>query len=396
MKARPRVILTVETSTIYGRRLLNGVARFQRSLGGWSVLLDGGQVHGIEPPNFEDIECEGILCRLTSPDWVEALKRSKVPVVDLNDRHGYLGLPRVSSDMLAIGRIAAEHLLDRGFRNIAFCGMANLNWSNERRAGVEAAVRERGNFCGWTDTEQEFQPRKNWSSEREKMSKWLLSLPRPLGIVACNDATAYSVLDACRSLDIAVPEEIALVGVDNAEIFCELCDPPLSSVVPDAERVGFEAARLLDRMMAGEKFENFNLLLPPREVKTRRSSDVLAIDDAAIAAALRYVREHACAGIDVSKVVSHVGVSRSALERGFRSYLGHSPQEEIRRVRLEKVKQLLIETDWSLTRIAEVSGFDYPNYIMVQFKRAFDQTPSQWRKHNQSNFTESLTQYPQT
>lgn len=387
MKSRPSVILFIETSTIYGRRILNGVGRFQRLLGGWSVLLDEGATRGLEPPVLDDISFDGILCRSTSPSWMEALPNYGVPVVDLNDRYGYLGVPRVASDMVAIGRKAAEHLLERGFRNIAFCGMMNEFWSVERRRGVEEATAGRGNYLGANDTLYGYAPRQNWTNERQQMCEWLMTLPRPVGIVASNDARAYAVLDACRTLDIAVPEEIALVGVDNAEIFCELCDPPLSSVVPDAERVGFEAARLLDRLMAGETVSDFNLLIPPREVMTRSSSDVLAIPDSTIAAALRFIRERACDGIGVSQVVNHVSVSRSALERGFRTYLGHSPQEEIRRIRLSKVKQLLVETDWSLTRIAEVAGFDYPNYMMVQFKRAFGETPSQWRKHNLSNFT---------
>lgn len=187
-------------------------------------------------------------------------------------------------------------------------------------------------------------------------------------------------MDACRVLDIAVPEEVAVIGVDNAETFCELCDPPLSSVVPDAERIGFEAAALLDRLMAGDAPENSDLRIPPKSVITRQSTDVLAVEDADIALAVRFIREHACEGISAPDIIVHLPISRSALERGFRRFLGRSPQEEIRQVRLKRVKQLLAETDWPLARIAEATGYEHPEYLMVQFKRLVGQTPSQWRQ----------------
>jgi len=197
----------------------------------------------------------------------------------------------------------------------------------------------------------------------------------------------HHVLDACRVLDLAVPEEVAVIGVDNAETFCELCDPPLSSVLPKAERIGFEAAALLSRLMAGNPTPQNDLLIAPREVITRQSSNVLAIDDPAIALAVRFIREHACAGITVDDGVSHTSLSRSALERGVRRFLGHSPQEEIRQVRLKRIKQLLAETDWPLTHIAEMTGFEHPEYMMVQFKRLVGQTPSQWREDSRTPLT---------
>lgn len=188
------------------------------------------------------------------------------------------------------------------------------------------------------------------------------------------------MLDACRMLGIAVPEDVAVVGVDNSETFCELCDPPLSSVFPNAERIGFEAAALLGQLMNGHPPPDGALRIAPKKVIVRQSSDVLAVDDPAVASALRYIREHAHEGISVADVVARASVSRSTLERGFRYFLDHSPHEEIRRVRLKRVKQLLVDTDWSLDRIAEAAGFEHPEYMMVQFKRLTDQTPSQWRQ----------------
>lgn len=282
--------------------------------------------------------------------------------------------------MPAIGRMAACHLLDRGFHNIVYCGFSDEAWSAERFAGVEDAMHGRGKLCGVYASPWEGLRAHRWPEERDRISAWLHTLPRPLGIVACNDVRGYHVLDACRALDIAVPEEVAVVGVDNAETFCNLCTPPLSSVVPNAERIGFEAAGMLDRLMTGNAPPNCDRLVPPIEVITRQSSDTVAVADPLIALAVRYIREHACEGADLTDVLRQIPASRSLLERGFRRALGHSPQEEIRRVRLKRVKQLLIETDWSLARTAEKTGFEHPEYMMVQFKRIVGRTPTEWRQ----------------
>ncbi|RYG55839.1 helix-turn-helix domain-containing protein, partial [bacterium] len=182
-------------------------------------------------------------------------------------------------------------------------------------------------------------------------------------------------------LNLAVPETVAVVGVDNAPTFCELCSPPLSSVRPDAERIGFEAAALLDKMMEGETQNHLDCQLPPLEVVTRQSSDTLAIENPLVVEALRFIREHACEGISVDDILSHLPISRSSLERAFRHHVGRSPQEEIRHVRVKRIKQLLVETDYTLGHIAKLTGFEHPEYMMVQFKRLTGQTPSQWRQN---------------
>lgn len=330
-----------------------------------------------------------MICRPTTPELAKALRRRKIAVVDLNDRYGYLGLPRITSDMCAIGSMATEHLLERGFRHIAYCGFQNEMWSVERLEGVKEALSPTAVLCGVFESPWQGLREHVWEQERDEICQWLQTLPRPLGIVACNDVRGHHVLDACRALNIAVPEEIAVIGVDNAETFCELCDPPLSSVLPHAERIGFEAASLLSRLMQGEAASAQELLVEPQQVVTRQSSDMLAIEDPAMAGAVRFIRENVCQRISVEDVATRASLSRAALERGFRRYLGHSPQEEIRRLRLRRVKQLLSETDWPLARIAEETGFEHPEYMMVQFKRLVGKTPSQWRR-NQNGTASSI------
>jgi LacI family transcriptional regulator len=163
-------------------------------------------------------------------------------------------------------------------------------------------------------------------------------------------------------------------------VLCELCDPPLSSVAPNAERIGYEAAELLDRLMAGGRAPARERLIEPVGVVARQSTDVLSIDDAEVAAAVRFIRERACGGLRVEQVLRHVAVSRSLLERRFRKYLGRSPQGEIRLVRLKRVKQLLADTDLSLVAIAQLAGFVHPEYMSVVFKRLTGQTPRAYRR----------------
>ena len=382
MKARRNVALIVETESFYGRHILHGIARYQRVRGDWSIFLKGGARHISLPSWLLDGNIDGVICRSLTPELAELLLQHGLVTVDLNDRYHYLGLPRIISDMPAIGRMAAAHLLERGFRNLAFCGYENEVWSAGRLQGVEQELRGRGRLCSVFESTVDHW---TWQQERQQIMAWLQTLPRPTGIITCNDVRGYHVLDACRALDIAVPEDLAVVGVDNAETFCDFCYPPLSSVVPDAERIGFEAAQLLDLLMEGHAPPFKELLIAPREIITRQSSDVMAVDDPTLASTLRFIREHACSGITVADVLTHAPLSRSALERGFRHFLGHSPQEEIRRVRLEKIKQLLAETAWPLAQIASETGFTSPESMMVQFKRVMGQTPSQWRQNHQIN-----------
>ena len=396
MKKRANVALVIETSGVYGRQILRGISRYMRAYTNWSVFLDE-RARIIDPPQWlADWEGDGIICRATTPDLARVLIQRAVPVVDCNEHHGFLGLPYIASDTQAIGAMAARHLLERGFERIAFCGFEGEVWSQNRLVGVKNAIEENALSADSSNAnarlcsvfELPSAPReRNKVQERDLLCQWIGSLDFPVGIVTCNDVCGQHVLAACRTLGVAVPEQVAVVGVDNSETLCQLCNPPLSSVMPATEKLGFEAAAWLDRLM-NAKAQNTadndapieQIYLPPIEVVTRQSSDIRAVDDPAIARAMHFIRERACGAISVEEVAAHVRMSRSTLERNFRRYLNCSPQQEIRRVRLRNVQQLLCETDLSLARIADLSGFDHPQYMMAQFKKTFGQTPSQWRE----------------
>jgi LacI family transcriptional regulator len=234
-------------------------------------------------------------------------------------------------------------------------------------------------------TTQEYEAR--GLKDGDRVAGWLKKLPKPLGLMACNDIRGQEVLSACRAAGITVPEEVAVIGVDNDEMLCELSDPPLSSVSLDTERIGYEAAALLDQMIAGKKNLDLPILVLPAGIITRRSTDVLAIEDRHIANATRFIRERACVGIDVSDVLKFVPLSRSTLERRFLRLLGHSPKEEILRTRLDRAKQLLAETDLSLAQVADKVGFQHPEYLSVIFKKKTHLTPGEFRAQSHIGVT---------
>jgi LacI family transcriptional regulator len=380
MAKRPRVALIIESSTIFGRHVLHGVARYTRMHQSWSIFLEQREFGAMPPAWLLRRRWDGIISRPTNRRLAEAFRRMKVPVVDLNSLHDDLGFPRIRSDNRAIGRMGAEHLLERGFRHFAFCGYSVVEWSALRREGFLDALAKSRHVPHVYESTWRGGHIPNWDEDQNRIAKWIQSLPKPCGLIAVNDSRGQQVLDACRRVDVAVPEMLAVVGVDNDEVLCELCDPPLSSIIPNPQRIGFEAAAMLDHLMTGAKPSLKGMLIEPIGLKTRQSSDVLAVEDPDVAAAMTYIRDHAADGCIVQDVLNHVPLGRSCLERRFRKYLGRSPQAEIHMMRIKRIRQLLAETELPLSRIAELVGYEHPEYMNVVFKRVTSQTPGQYRQ----------------
>ena len=318
------------------------------------------------------------------------VQRLRVPTVYLRNVPPELKVPSVLTDNAAASRIAFEHLRDRGFRHFAFCGFNGADYSDERRDAFVSAANAVGLrthiYTG------KFQPydvdTAGYEHEGLKdaghVAQWIKELPKPVGLMACNDMRGRQVLDACRAVGVAVPDDVAVVGVDNDEVLCDLSNPTLSSVVPNTQRIGYEAAALLARMMSGRKGPSSALFIEPTGVLTRRSSEVLAVEDRQIAAAAHFIREHACEGIDVGDLLRHVPLSRSTLERRFAAIMGRSPKDEILRVRLNRAKQLLVETGFSLALIAEKIGLEHTEYFGRIFKKKVGLTPAKFRSQTRA------------
>lgn len=381
--ALPHVALIVETSTAYGRAILSGISQYVREHGPWTVYIEQRSLQDPAPPWLERWDGDGIIARASTPQSARKLAKTGVPTVDLNDQVRGLGLPQIHSDHAAIARLAADHLIDRGFRHFAYFGFPIFEWSVRRQesfanhvlaAGHQIHEGLPGRRVHWSHQQA------SWEDEIEGVAQWVKRLPKPLGIMAGNDIRGIQMLDACRRAGVAVPEEVAVVGVDNEELVCLLAYPPLSSVIPDAYRVGYESAALLDQMMKGHRVTEMLRSIPPISVATRQSSDVTAIANPCLASAMQFIRESACQGIGVDDVLAHLSISRSVLQRLFRKELGQTILDAITAIRMQRVKQLLSETDLSLADIANRAGFSYVEYLSTSFRRQTGQSPSSYRR----------------
>ncbi|HXF09284.1 MAG TPA: DNA-binding transcriptional regulator [Desulfuromonadaceae bacterium] len=385
---RPRVALLIESSRAYGRGLLLGVAKYVRQHGPWSISLQEQSLCDVIPDWLYKWKGDGIITRLDNRNMAKVIRRLRVPTIYLRNAPPGLHAPMVMTNNLSAARLAFEHLRERGFRHFAFCGFDGADYSDTRRENFIRLVVDAGLRCHVFENPVRRRRGRTIDFERDGMRegellvRWLRQLPRPVGLMACNDMRGQQVLDACRAAGLGVPDDVGVVGVDNDEVLCDLSDPPLSSVVPDTERIGFEAAALLDEMMAGKEAPRAPVYVDPRGVVARSSTEVLAIEDRHMTAALRFVRERACEGIDVGDLVRAIPLSRSALERRFIKVIGRSPKEEIMRVRLNRAKQLLAETNFSIEFIAEKIGFERAEYLSRIFKKKTGMTPFHFRRQS--------------
>jgi LacI family transcriptional regulator len=328
---------------------------------------------------------DGVIARIETQGLARSLAALRVPTVDLRGKFQLPGVITLDTDSAATAKLAAEHFIDRGFRNFAFCGYPGLNFSDQRCQGFVQYLAERGYRAAVYAPPEEkpsgetIRRETEGALHEEEIAKWLLTLPRPLAVMTCNDARGRQVIDACAQHQIRVPEEVAVIGVDNDEVLCGLSNPPLSSVKPDAERIGYLGAELLHQKLQGKPIEEPTQLIPPTGIVTRLSSDILAVDDPVVAEAMHLIRQHACTGISVENLLDFLSVSRATLERRFIKLLGRSPKDELQRLRLQKAEDLLRETSYLLTTIAEMTGFKTVAHMSVVFKAHAGISPGQYR-----------------
>ena len=364
--------------------MLKGVAHFERNHQLWVGFLDDEARAERDPQWLRSKRWDGVISRHTTPALVAACAEVKLPLVDLNDTDPFPGVPKIRPDNVGLGHLGAEHFIERGYQNFGFAGFSNNGWSRERRDGFIEALRLAGKACDVFDVNYPGDITPFWDTQQiDALVNWLGRMPRPVGIMACNDMRAQQVISAAHAAHILVPEEVAVLGANNEPIRCELAYPPLSSVSPNAFQSGYKAAEVLAGLMSRHRPESYDIRIEPVGVATRPSTDVLAIDDRSVTTALSYIRQKACAGLSVDDVVKAAHASRSQLEKKFRRYLGRSPQAEIRRVQVAKIKQLLVETDYPLKRIADMAGFEHVEYMSVVFKRLCGDSPGGFRKRIQ-------------
>lgn len=377
---RPRVALLVETSLASGRDILSGIASYARNHGPWSLYHEPRSLAEGLPPWLADWKGDGIVARVQDAAIARGVKALGIPVVDVLGEAPAAGLPLVHVDDGQVAALAAEHLLERGFHHFAFLGIEGEAWSESRLEGFRLALPDAASLPAFR-LPRHLMGATPWEARLGALAEWLGGLARPTGILAASDQVAPLLLEACRRARIPVPDDVAVVGVDNDETLCEMCSPALSSVDAGHRRVGYRAAELLDRLMRGGRPDPEPLRVRPGRVNVRASTEVQATSDRQVALALRIIRDHAALGLSASDLLGRIPVSRSVLQRRFRAETGRSIQQEIIHARLSHARRLLAETDLSLPEVAEASGFRHREYLSAVFREHLGTTPAEYRRN---------------
>ena len=360
----------------YEHRMHLGVVRYARQAN-W--ILDTTMAHYGRPPDCR--QCDGVLA-LVLPDrrkLASTLRKLSVPIVDLVADVPDIATARVLLHNTAIGRMAAEHLLQRGFRNLAFCKCTDYTDVRGRESGFGSTVAEAGldyHRLDWYAAARRH--------PRLELIAWLArqlsELPKPLGVVAQSDHRAVKIINACESAGLAVPEQVAVVGVDNDEYTCEFAPIPITSIDSNREEYAFRGAQLLDRLMQGQRPPPAPILVPPRDLIVRRSSDIMAVEHPEVAKALSFIWRHFTDRIGVDDVVSVTAMSRCSLYRAFEEHVGRTLREEIERKRVEYARKLLAASSDKVAHIARRCGFASGEQFCRAFTRVAGVTPRDFRK----------------
>ena len=375
------VALVIETSNEYARGLLRGILRYQQEHEKWTIDLPE-QHRGADPPRWlRTYSGHGIIARIETKSIARAVRATQLPAVDVSSAREVPNIPWVETDDTKIAQLAVRHFLEKGFRHLAFCGESSFNWSRWRRDAFVAEAKQAGINPLVFDVDDDSSGT-TWPHARRRLIRWIAELPEPCGLMAAYDSLARRLVDLCVQVSRPVPESVAILGVDDDPLLCQLATPPLSSVIPDSEGAGYAAAEQLDAIMSGKKIQRLKTLLPPLGIATRQSTDTLAVDDQNISKAAHYILAHACDGIQVGDVVEQTKLTRRTLETRFKKVLNKTPHELITITRLSKAERLLRETTLTLDQIAARCGLEYPEYLSVLFRKHRNMTPGEYRQQH--------------
>jgi len=384
-KKQKRVAIILQLWQNYDRGILQGIAAYVREHRTWSVFVEEDEHQRI--PIMNEWDGDGLIVNFDSQRVAKAIQRINKPIVGLGGGYGWHSLrssvPYIATDDLSIGKLAAEHLLECGLKHFAFCGYSPTRtngWVAGRARAFIERLASQGHRC-YIFKGHHTAP-EHWERLQAELIAWLRKLPTPVGIMGCYDYRARHVLEACKAAGIRVPEEVAVIGVDNDAV-CELADPPLSSIGQGRFQIGYTAAHLLDEMMAGRKPRQKKIVIPPVGVFSRQSTDLLCVADHKVSHALRIVREQACGRLQAEDVAHQLKISRSTLDKRFKRSIGRTVDREIRRVRLTRATELLARTNLPLRNVARESGYGNEQYLSAVMRAAFHCTPMQYRyKHD--------------
>lgn len=375
----PRVAILVDTSTGWGRRLIRGVANFAMMHGPWNIWLEPrGQSERLQLP--ETWQGDGVIARVSTRQMAEHLASKNLATVNVSAiRVPGFCFARVSTDETKLAQLTVDHFLDRRILQIGYVGLPHRAYSADRKNCVQEACRRAELPCHIYVPRNAGGTSCSWSRQQESLRRWLVELPKPVGILTWNVPLGLDVINAARSGGFLVPEDIAVLSGDDDELLCETTRPSLSGIVVASEQIGYEAAAVLAKAMAGAKIDDFEKKLSPSGSTARASTEVLAIEDPDVLAAVRFIRGNPDKQLRVVDVANAVVVSRRVLERRFQREFNRTLGDEIARVHFERAKLLLATTDMPIPKVADASGYGSPEYLAAVFRKQMGRSPLKYR-----------------
>lgn len=377
-----RVALSIVPSSDNQLRMIRGVLDFARDHPEF-VIIKETAIPFIPITSLKHGYCDGVVAYAETREEIDRLIGIRMPAVNVTlHQDSCPSLPVVHSNNTMIGRLAAEHLLEMGLRRFGFCGHFKWHHSRARLDGFQSMLATRGASCTAIDIRFSGPPKKGCLGhpvDRQHLTEAISQLPSPVGVAAAHDEFAFEVIEACRALGKRVPHDMAVVGVNDYRLICETTDPPLTSVRQRSEVIGYEAARMLLRIMRGEPSEHTPVSVDPEAVVVRQSSDFQAISDALVAASIEYIRTNCRHPIRAEDVAHRMGIPRRALDKRFQRTLGQSVAEELRHARIRKAKELLAASDLDVIEIAVRCGFDSKSGFTRAFYRETGRLPAAYR-----------------
>lgn len=368
----PRVALLIGTERDWGRNLVRGVLSFCAHDIEWDIWVKPNQSSFNTLP--DDWQGDGVIAHVLTPELAQELNQSGLPVVSVTDNpiEGF-NAPCVRTDDSASTRMAAEHFIDRGFRYLAFIGSRRRPTPIQYAETFKKTAKELGLTCA------RFPGNPGGPNFPARLTAWLQSLPKPVGIVTTGQNLGRIVIENCRRNGLSVPHDVSVLCANYDELMCLTSHPALSGIISPTQQIGYTAAELLHRMMNGEHVPNDTIFVPPSGLKEHLSSDTLAIKDPQMIQVVEFLRAHAFEPITLDDILRVVPMAKRTLDRRFQKAFGRTPTDEIKRMRINKARQLLIETDLPMQLIAERCGYATYNYLTNVFKRTTGLTPSAYR-----------------
>lgn len=381
----PRVAVMVDTSSEWGRRLVKGVVSYAIKHGPWQLWVDPRGQLGL-PQNWQG---DGIIAPLETQADARRLLEHHCPIINVSaENFDSLGIPSITSNVNSIARVSVSHFRHRGLHQFAFVGPLQKPSVRNQAAAYQATAREHGYGCELFDCVFANNMVDGWHERRQNLVSWLQHLPKPIGVFTWNTHAAIEIVDACSNHGISVPDDISVLSGDDDTLLCSTTTPTLSGILTASEQIGFTAAKRLHGMFErqGESWMSAKdtQCIDPIMVNARQSTDSLAIKDPDLLSAVRYIRNNACCGITVQEVADSVPIGRRSLERKFKDCFGRTPLDEIQRLRLSRVRELLMQTDLPISKIAKDAGFGTPEYMTTMFKCRFGLTPLKFRTQSRA------------